>query len=266
MGYNMVTVDQGKSDKDRWIPPENTHKIEMTDVEPLPSNPGIMFLGDSLISLGSIPTYVASSLEAKNKTAHFVGDIQSSGNKVPYEGHGGFNTARFVEQLTDDNIKTWTELIGKQTTKNFNQHIPDIAVIQLGTNDAANIALFKKNGTAINIDTYTISNYKKIIDYLRSKNPHVRIIISKVPLTQHNDVNQFATEINSHYDQMVSELSTKVSPIVTTPDWTNYLDPNKHLADDYHPNSAGQKIMADRFTEMILQMMYSSNQQKYKDN
>ena len=95
-----------------------------------------MLLGDSLVVLGKIPTYLSQELAAAKLSVEFVGDNQTTGNIVPAEGHGGFDTSLMARELFRESY--WQELNGLQIPNNFSEHIPDIVIVQLGTNDAIN--------------------------------------------------------------------------------------------------------------------------------
>lgn len=222
----------------------------------VPEDPGIMFLGDSLIALGAIPTYMAESLAAQGITVHFVGDVQSAINTVPSEGHGGFDTKMMSDQLRSKN-PYWTALNGTRTPKTVDLEKVDVAFLQLGTNDVANILLYNDKGFSIDINTYTIQNYKDIIDYLRSKNPNVRIVVSRIPPIEDPKFNKMAAELNLAYEKMIDDYNSKAEEpwIFITPDWADCLNPDKDLADKYHPNADGQKTMEGRFETELLQIM-----------
>lgn len=219
---------------------ETSRKMELVEPEPLPDTPKIMLLGDSLISLGSIPEILFRTLAEKNKQAQFVGDVSSKAG-IAHEGHGGFTTIKMVNELYAENKSwKWGEV---ETPKNFSQHIPDIVLIQLGTNDAA---------SEFNPDLITIADYRYIINFLREKNPNVRIILSKMIPSKIPEVDIRLQELNRKIDEFVVEQNTRVSPVVTTEDlrpvWTA-----GDFADNYHPNSSGQEKMAQAYFQVLSQ-------------
>jgi lysophospholipase L1-like esterase len=214
-----------------------------TEVEHF-TTPALMLLGDSLIALGKVPTYLSLELEAAGLPVEFVGDRQTGSNTVPAEGHGGFNTVLMAQQLLAET--TWTELNGTQIPNNFSKHIPDIVIIQLGTNDAINAS----EGGWSPIPTYE-RYMQKIVDYLRLKNPNVSIIIPRLIPCQVDEFDQNVKKLNDIIPDFVTRLNTENSRVVITRDLRDNWTMDDYL-DIVHPNKAGQQKIAKVYFEALV--------------
>ena len=193
-------------------------------------------MGDSLISLGKVPTYLSEELAAAGLPVEFVGDRQTRSNTVPAEGHGGFNTVLMARQLLTETV--WTELNGTQIPNNFSRHIPDIVIIQLGTNDAINAYVGEWDPIPI-YEKYM----QQIVEFLRSKNPSVNIIIPRLIPCQVEKYDANVMKLNNIIPDFVTRLNTENSRIATTQDLRDIWTFNDFLY-IVHPNTSGQHKIA----------------------
>ena len=233
---------------------ENARILETAGAEPLPANPKIMVMGDSTISSGLIPTYLNQKLSSAGISSEFIGDMNTAGNQVFHEGHAGFNTQDFVDQLTSNKWK----VDGVEKPNNFSKNVPHVCVVTLGLNDAAICAdTQKRTGIKMDISQYTIPNLKKILNYIKQKNPHVRILLSQVTPSTDPLINGYVKQINSHIIDLVKNSNSKISPVVTTKDLERDILNGGISEDKIHLTSKGQKEMADIYAEALKQLIQS---------
>lgn len=177
-------------------------------------------------------------------------DKHHSGGAVPipdfdmdHEGHSGWTAADLIKtpqwDSTRGNIGAWLQL-----------YSPDIVLIELGTND-----VFQ----CVSPDDI-LRNYSTVITTLRNKNDHVRIYIgSIIPLGArwgeekycgNYTLTQLLESVNERLKSFAREVSTDPSPVRIV-DLFPAIDPKLHLYDDIHPNTMGEKIMAQQWFEAI---------------
>ena len=107
----------------------------------------------------------------------------------------------------------------------------DIFIVELGINDA-----FR----GLPVDEIQ-TNLQKIIDKVKARNPHVRVVIAGMRLP-----NYAADDYVSAFGKMFADLAAKNDAALVP-----YLlqsvagDPSMNLSDGIHPNAAGQKILAE---------------------
>jgi lysophospholipase L1-like esterase len=209
-----------------------------------PAVPKILLLGDSLIVITKVPTYLYDLLREAGIPAEFVGDETSSGNIVPADGLGGFNTVQMLSELTKGTV--WTRLNGTQFPNNFDVNIPDIVVIQLGTNDAINAS----EGSWNPVPTYR-KYMQRIIEFLRSKNQNVQIVVSMLIPSQWPEYTAKIDLINSTIPNFVEMMDTPDSPVVTT---INLKDTwgVSDSCDYVHPNNAGSQKIAQAYFDALV--------------
>jgi acyl-CoA thioesterase-1 len=117
------------------------------------------------------------------------------------------------------------------------KHKIDIFILELGINDA-----FR----GVPIDKIR-SNLQEIIDQVKAHNPNVRIIITGMQFP-----NYTADEYVFTFGKMFSQLATKNHAALVP-----YLlegvggDPSLNLPDGIHPNSAGQRVLAENVWRVL---------------
>ncbi len=206
--------------------------------------PKILLLGDSLIVLTRVPKYFSQLLRDTGVPAEFVGDEFSSGNDVPADGLGGFDTGLMLKQLTSETV--WTRLNGTQFPNNFDAHIPDIVVIQLGTNDAVNAA----EGSWDPVPYYR-KNMQKIIEFLRSRNPKVKIVVAMLIPSQWPEYTAKIDLINSAIPNFVTTMDTPDSRVVTTVNLKETWE-DLDFSDNVHPNNSGSHKIAQAYSDALV--------------
>ncbi len=134
-----------------------------------------------------------------------------------HEGHWGWKTSDIRAKLGG-----WLE-----------GYTADVALIQLGTNDAKVLSLED-----------TQAEMRKIIGLLRAKNPKVTVLIGQC----FHAWEPFPA-MRKKMDELAKELSTKGAPVETvdlSPGWVS--DPKAagtHTVDWVHPNEAGDARLAE---------------------
>ncbi|HET9800659.1 MAG TPA: arylesterase [Chthoniobacterales bacterium] len=113
----------------------------------------------------------------------------------------------------------------------------DIFVLELGINDAF-------RGIPV---TQIKNSLQSIMDAVKAKNPNARIIIAGMQLP-----NYTADDYVFAFGQLYADLATKNKAVLIP-----YLlegvggDPNLNQPDHIHPNSAGQKILAENVWRVL---------------
>jgi lysophospholipase L1-like esterase len=87
------------------------------------------------------------------------------------------------------------------------------------------------------------SDMLKIIQYLRSKNPRVEIIISTLIPSRNAVSDEKIKLINDAIPGIVQSVNLPDSPVVATPDLRSEWKPGD-FSDDIHPNMTGSEKMA----------------------
>lgn len=208
-----------------------------TEVEHL-TNPNILLLGDSMFAATYVPTDISSLLKNSGIDVNFIGDKKDAGGHIPIDGFSGFDTAKILSQLQSP---SW-EAGGVTYPNTISEHVPDIVVIQLGTND---LGVFKDP-----VAEYT-SDISKIIQFLRSKNPRVEIIVSTLIPSRNADSDEKIKLINEAIPGLVLLLNLPGSPVVATPDLRSEWKPGDFF-DDYHPNITGSEKMAKNDFDTLI--------------
>jgi acyl-CoA thioesterase-1 len=107
----------------------------------------------------------------------------------------------------------------------------DIFILELGINDAFG---------GVPVDQIQ-NNLQQIIDKVKVRNPNVRVVIAGMRLPNHA-----ADDYVSAFGKMFADLAAKNRAALVP-----YLlqdvagDPSMNLSDGIHPNTAGQKILAE---------------------
>lgn len=123
---------------------------------------------------------------------------------------------------------------------------PDIALIDLGSNDAGK-----------NVNDAVINPLTDIIFQLRARNPQVKILIVQIPGIFQNLGLHFQTW------RMARNLSQPMSPVITIPlyfGWSTKSD----TFDGAHPNIKGQNRMAAAIYSELEPILISNMTNSYK--
>lgn len=160
------------------------------------------------------------------------------------EGHSGWTFEDILKAPSWDsargNLHEWIQT-----------YTPDIVLVELGTND-----VFQCRKPA-----EMFANLNVILYLLREKNKHVKIFLAQIPplgaqwsdkklcgndTTYHDAIINLNNQIASY----AKEHSTAQSPIIIVDQYTG-VDPSVDMFDDIHPNTKGEKIMAQRWFNAI---------------
>jgi acyl-CoA thioesterase I len=113
----------------------------------------------------------------------------------------------------------------------------DIFILELGINDAF-------RGAAVD---QIQNNLQQIIDKVKARNPGVRVVIAGMQLP-----NYAADDYVSAFGRMFADLAAKNRAALV-----RYLlqgvagDPSMNLSDGIHPNTAGQKVLAETVWQVL---------------
>lgn len=117
-------------------------------------------------------------------------------------------------------------------------HKPDIALVHIGTNDAKGDSL------------QTINYLKEIIEILYARNPKITILLAKLNTP-------WVRFVNHSIDPIIAEFKAKhptlrIVPVDMASGWVNCPEaPGAMTLDWAHPNTLGQKTMADKWFKSI---------------
>ncbi len=175
---------------------------------------------------------------------HSKGKIPIPDFDMDHEGHSGWTF--------EDILKTpsWDSARGN-LHKWINEYTPDIVLIELGTNDVFQCRTPKE----------MFGNLNVILSLLRERNTRVKIFLAQIPPLGKqwsdkklcgNDT-AYATAIinlNKQIALYAREHSTAKSPIKSVDQYSG-INPAEDMFDDIHPNTKGEKIMAERWFEAI---------------
>jgi len=192
-------------------------------------------------------------LHAGNYNFDFIGSWSKHhmGTDVPIpdfdmdnDGHSGWTFEHILQPPSWDTIRGNLH----QWIKNY---ASDIVLMELGTNDVFQCRKIED----------MFSNLDVILALLREKNKHVKIFLAQIPPLGKewsdkklcgNDTTYAAAIINFNkaIAEYAGEHSTKQSPIIVVDQFTG-VDPSKDMFDDIHPNTSGERKMADRWFDAI---------------
>ncbi len=171
---------------------------------------------------------------------HMATDVPVPDFDMDNEGHSGWTFQDILKQPSWDstrgNLHEW-----------INNYKPDIVLVELGTND---VFQCRKPGDMF-------ANLNVILYLLREKNKQVKIFLAQIPplgaqwsdkklcgndTTYHNAI----INLNNDFVSYAHEHSTTQSPIILVDQYTG-VNPATDTFDDIHPNTKGEKIMAERW-------------------
>jgi len=146
-----------------------------------------------------------------------------------HEGYYGNKT----QQVADKVQAAWTD----------NTPAPDLVLIHLGTND-------QKHGDYAETVKKPLGDF---IDFLRSKNPEVTILLGHLNFNDSPGAFRIMAEIS----ELKTAKNTRNSPVLTVhhyQGWTaNPQDPASDTFDWAHPNPQGQQKMAEAWWKVMQQ-------------
>lgn len=209
----------------------------------------IMFLGDSITQGGY--GYASYRYQTYYK-------LQDAGHDVDFVGT--FNTLKYgVPPTTDPNYPLYTTTFDRDHQGDWGKDSawvavriagylntlgsgrPDIAVINLGTNDTLN---HDAAWTKTNLDT--------IIGHLRTANPNVKIVLSSLlPLSVRA---QKVIDTNTAIAALAGERDTTASPVVYVDTHTGY-NQSAWNWDALHPNVTGEGVLAQHYFDALQPLL-----------
>lgn len=153
---------------------------------------------------------------------------------LDHEGRGGWTSGEILE-----GIGGWLDAVGSPSIVLFSSP---------GGNDILN------GSASIN---EIISNINEIIDILQARNPDVTIIIEELAPVKSSFMTPAFTEIFDAMQQEVitiaDQQTTATSKVITVDMHTGFGDP--YLADEVHYNEAGAKFVADRYYNVLQDVL-----------
>ncbi len=217
----------------------------------------ILCLGNSITNgvdtFNSYRRALWQMLHAANYNFDFIGswskhhmgmDVPDPDFDMDHEGHSGWTAGDIFNPPSWDsakgNIRAW-----------LGMYTPDIVLIELGTND---VFQCRKPAEILN-------DFKDAVDLLRRKNNHIKIFIAQIPpfgaqwsskkLCGNDTSYALAiTNLNKNIAAFTAEYSTDQSPVIAVDQFTG-VNPATDMFDDIHPNTKGEKVMAERWFAAI---------------
>jgi len=156
------------------------------------------------------------------------------------DGHSGWTAHHLLEppdwDLQRGNLDQWLK-----------SYKPDIVLMELGTNE-----VFQCTSAASAMNDLSI-----IIDKLRLSNASVKILLAQIPPLGKkwapqklcgNDISyeQSVKLFNQAVLQFAKSKTTAQSPVIIVDQFTG-INPDTDMYDDIHPNTIGEKKMAERW-------------------
>lgn len=207
-----------------------------------------MFVGDSITGYPGcwrVPIWLALT-----DSRHVVDMVGFRSN--PGECGAAMNTAG--AQFDSDHSATagitttgmWVKLA---TDGIYEQSMPDVVVILLGTNDLV--------GGASAADI--MAQYTQHVDLARKANPSMAIVVATpLPISAERCACQSeVAAISAALPAWAQETATEASP-VTVADIATDFDPQTLTDDGVHPNAEGAAVMAQAFTPVVMDAVESA--------
>ena len=154
---------------------------------------------------------------------------------LDHEGHWGKNS----------------EWLAKHMPSLLTHDVPNLAVIQMGTED-----IVSGSGAVESLTDEIVDNIDKVVTALRAKNRDVKIVLAK--LTPVRGKADTVNLLNLKISRYVKAHSTVQSPVVAADQHTGF-NVSEDLSDGgILPNAAGAKKMAGVFAGVINDMLRTS--------
>lgn len=121
----------------------------------------------------------------------------------------------------------------------------DIALVHLGTNDA-----FKGQS-----NESTIDELKEVIRILREDNPRITILLARlIPVNRNPGDADPIESLNAAIPRVAEAMHTEQSPVIIV-DHASGFDPESDTYDGVHPNVSGERKMARRWFDAIMDVV-----------
>jgi acyl-CoA thioesterase-1 len=180
------------------------------------------FLWQALTSSGYAVDFVGS------QRSHHRGAAPHDDFDWDHEGHWGWRADEILER-----IGTWAS-----------SYNPDIVLIHLGTNDV----LQRQDAEE------TTEELGRIIDGLRRVNPHVTVILAEIIPLANSRRDALIRGLNDRIERLGREKDRQDSPVVVVDQYTEF-DPLTETYDGIHPNASGERKMAERWFDVLNEML-----------
>ena len=210
----------------------------------------IMFLGDSITQGGygyasyRYKTYF--KLTTAGHDVDFVGTISTLkyGTFPTTDENYPLYTTTFDRDHQGDWGKdsAWVaaRVAGYLTTLELTSKVPDIVLINLGTND-----------TLYHDAPWTKANLDTIVGLLRAKNPSVKIALSSLlPLSTRA---QKVINANTAIAALATQRNTVASPVIYVDTFTGYNQAWNY--DGLHPDITGEGVLAQKYFDALVTLL-----------
>ena len=198
----------------------------------------ILPLGDSITQGGNArPGYRRALwllLKENGFNVDFVGSQTSFENSSPpddqldfdldHEGHWGWETNQIADALP-----AWLE-----------SYTADIALVHLGTND------FDRGESVSD----TLDDLSAVLALLRESNPDITILLAEIIPMRFKSTRKFNTALRA----WASNASTTESKLIIVDQYSGYYS-LLYNYDKYHPNSWGEKRIANRWFDALSEIL-----------
>lgn len=208
----------------------------------------ILPLGDSITSgVPRCPTYrywLWKKLSSSGYHFDFIGSQKTHWTKRlkqryadwntfdgDHEGHGGWKTDRMVRSLPDF-LESYT---------------PDVVLLHFGTNDVSSGDSTKS----------TLQELDQLIGILQQDNPEVVVLLAKIiPIDGRR--NSGVQALNKGLDSIVAARRKGRAKMIVVDHFSGF-DAKAQTFDGIHPNELGEKIMATRWYDALVNVLGKSS-------
>jgi lysophospholipase L1-like esterase len=210
---------------------------------PTPLQRKIEFIGDSITcAYGNEGKRKEDNFTAKNENSYLsyasinARSLNASSNSIAWSGiglamnyvggSGPLMLERYQLTLPNSGVK-W----------DFKNYIPDVVVINLGTNDFSTTPAEK---------TKFVTAYKTLITQVRGNYPDAHIFCTVGPMLWGSGLDSCRSYVNEVIDSFVSSGDSKVHFV----EFPQQSESNGY-GEDWHPSLKTHQLMADQLTEEI---------------
>jgi hypothetical protein len=160
-----------------------------------------------------------------------------------HDGHGGYTTGMELNGDPSDDPQ------GKLSNW-LNLYTPDIVLLHIGTNDVIH---------QVNLSE-RLNNVDQIIDTLRAANPDVKILMAQIIPTSDafRNSNSQLIAFNDALPALAAEKNTTQSPVIVVDMYSNYDGFKDNQYDGIHPQTSGEKKLADRWYAALVPLLNNS--------